>query len=149
MYAYIPPLRNKFLVDSVGSKIHSELSKGIEMIFPTYLQVSRSIGKCALDIIVDSGSVTVVTPSELQYSCYSGNVPGLHTILRVKLLTPLTSGLPFLLCSSFVLTLLIRKRCLIVLLFCSIVLRSQTYLRSKTPDSLLCSISSYCACCAP
>ena len=76
-------------------------------------------------------SVTVVTPSQLQYSCNSGNVPRPHIILRVKLLTPFTSRLSFLLCSSFVLTLLIRNRHLVVLLFCSIVLRSQTYLRSK------------------
>ena len=75
--------------------------------------------------------VTVVTPSQLQYSCNSGNVPGPHVILRVELLTPFTSGLPFLLCSPFVSTLLIRKRRLVVLLFFSIVLRSQTYLWSK------------------
>ena len=84
-----------------------------------------------------------------RYSCYSGNVPGLHILLWVKLLTPFTSGLPFLLCSSFVLTLLIRKHCLIVLSFHSIVLCSQTYLRSITPNSLLCSISGYSACCTP
>ena len=84
-----------------------------------------------------------------RYSCYSGNVPGLHISLRVELLTLFTSGLPFLLCSSFVLTLLIRKHRLVVLSFCSLVLRSQTYLRSITPNSLLCSISGYCACCAP
>ena len=47
--------------------------------------------------------VTVVTPSQLRYSCYSSNVPRLHIILQVELLTPFTSGLPFLLCSSFVL----------------------------------------------
>ena len=87
-----------------------------------------------------SESVTIVTPSQLWYSCYSGNDPGPHIILQVELLTPSTSGLPFLLCSPFVLTLLVRKCCLVVLLFCSIVLRSQTYLQSKTPDSLLCSI---------
>ena len=74
----------------------------------------------------------IITPSQLRYSCYSSNVPGLHIILWVELLTPFTSELPFLLCSSFVSTLLIRKRRLVVLLFCSIVLRSQTYLRSKT-----------------
>ena len=28
------------------------------------------------------------------YSSYSGNVPGLHILLRVELLTPFTSGLP-------------------------------------------------------
>ena len=84
-----------------------------------------------------------------QYSCYSGNVPGLYILLRVELLTPFTSGLPFLLCSSFVLTLLIRKQRLVVLLFRSIVLRSQTYLQSVTLNSLLCSISGYSACCAP
>ena len=82
---------------------------------------------------------------ELCYNCKhqvnSGNVPGPHSILRVELLTPSTSGLPFLLGSPFVSTLLIRKRRLVVLLFCSIVLRSQTYLASETPDSLLCSIS--------
>ena len=89
--------------------------------------------------------VTVVTPSQLWYSCNSGNVPGPHIILQDKLLTPFTSGLPFLLCSPFVLSLLIRNRHLVVLLFCSIILRSQTYLQSKTPDSLLCSISGYCA----
>ena len=94
-------------------------------------------------------SVTVVTPSQLRYTCYSDNVPGLHIKLQVELLTPFTSGLPFLLCSSFVLTLLIRKRHLVVLSFCSIVLRSQTNLQSETPNSLLCSISGYCACCAP
>ena len=66
-----------------------------------------------------------------RYSCYSGNVPGLHILLRVELLTPFTSGIPFLLCSSFVLTLLIRKHCLVVLSFHSIVLHSQTHLRSK------------------
>ena len=82
--------------------------------------------------------VTVVTPSQLRYSCNSGNVPGLHIILQVELLTPFTSRLPFLLCSSFVLTLLIRKHRLVVLSFCSIVLHSQTYLRSVTPNSLLC-----------
>ena len=32
-----------------------------------------------------------------RYSGYSGNVPGLHILLQVKLLTPFTSGLPFLL----------------------------------------------------
>ena len=94
-------------------------------------------------------NVTVVTPSRLRYSCYSGNVPGLHIILQVELLTLFTSRLPFLLCSSFVSTLLIRKHRLVVLLFCSIVLCSQTYLRSETPDSLLCSNSGYWACCAP
>ena len=73
----------------------------------------------------------VVTPSQLRYSCYSGKVPGPHIILQVELLTPSTSGLPFLLCSPFVLTLLIRKCRLVVLLFCPIVLRSQTYLRSE------------------
>ena len=72
--------------------------------------------------------VTVVTPSQLRYSCYSGNVLGPHITLRVELLTPFTSTLPFLLCSSFVLSLLIRKHHLVVLLFCSIVLRSQTHL---------------------
>ena len=45
--------------------------------------------------------VTIVTPSQLWYSCYSSNVPGLHIILRVELLTLFTSGLPFLLYSSF------------------------------------------------
>ena len=73
--------------------------------------------------------VTIVTPSQLRYSCNSGNVPRLHIILQVELLTLFTSGLPFLLCSSFVLTLLIRQCRLVVLLFCSIVLHSQTYLR--------------------
>ena len=73
----------------------------------------------------------IVTPSQLRYSCYSSNVPGLHIILWVELLTLFTSGLPFLLCSSFVSTLLIRNRHLVVLLFYSIVLRSQTYLQSK------------------
>ena len=77
------------------------------------------------------GTVTVVTPSQLRYSCNSGNVPGPQIILQVELLTLFTSGLPFLLCSSFVLTLLIRNHRLVVLLFCSIVLRSQTYLRSE------------------
>ena len=76
-------------------------------------------------------SVTVVTPSQLRYSCYSGNVPRLHIILRAKLLTLFTSGLPSLLCSSFVLTLLNRKHHLDVHLFWSIVLRSQTHLRSE------------------
>ena len=75
-----------------------------------------------------------------RYSGYSGNVPGLHILLRDKLLTPFTSELPFLLCSSFVLTLLIRKHHLVILSFHSIVLRSQTYLRSVTPKSFLCSI---------
>ena len=75
--------------------------------------------------------VTVVTPSQLRYSWNSSNVPGPHIILRVKLLTPFTSGLPFLLCSSFVLTLLIRKHHLVFLLFCSIVLHSQIYLQSE------------------
>ena len=84
-----------------------------------------------------------------RYSCYSSNVPRLHISLQVELLTPFTSGLPFLLCSSFVLTLLIRKHRLVVLSFCSIVLCSQTYLQSETLNSLLCSISGYCACCAP
>ena len=84
-----------------------------------------------------------------RYSGYSSNVPGLHILLRVELLTPFTSGLPFLLCSSFVLTLLIRKQRLVVLSIRSIVLRSQTYLRSVTPNSLLCSISGYSACCTP
>ena len=84
-----------------------------------------------------------------QYSGYSGNVPGLHILLRVKLLTLFTSGLPFLLCSSFVLTLLIREHRLVVLSFRSIVLRSQTYLQSVTPNSLLCPLSGYSACCAP
>ena len=93
--------------------------------------------------------VMVVAPSQLRYSYYSGNVPRFHIILWVKLLTLFTSGLPFLLCSSFVLTLLIRKCRLVILSFCSIVLCSQTYLRSKTPDSLLYSILGYCACCAP
>ena len=73
-------------------------------------------------------AVMIVTPSQLWYSCNSGNVPGPHIILRVKLLTPFTSRLPFLLCSPFISTLLIRNRRLVVLLFCSIVLRSQTYL---------------------
>ena len=100
-------------------------------------------------VIVSNPFVMVVTPSQLQYSCYSGNVPGLHILLRVELLTPFTSGLPFLLCSSFDLTLLIRKHRLVVLSFCSIVLCSQTYLRSETPNSLLCSMSGHCACCAP
>ena len=36
------------------------------------------------------------------YSCYSGNVPGLHILLWVELLTLFTSGLPFLLCSPFI-----------------------------------------------
>ena len=76
-------------------------------------------------------NVTVVTPSQLWYSCNSGNVPGPHIILRVELLTPFTSGLSFLLCSSFVLTLLIRKCHFVVLLFCSIVLHSQIYLWSE------------------
>ena len=73
----------------------------------------------------------------IRYSDYSGNVPGLHILLQVKLLTPFTSGLPFLLCSSFVLTLLIREHCLVVLSFCSIVLRSQTHLQSELRNSLL------------
>ena len=83
-----------------------------------------------------------------RYSGYSSNVPGLHILLQVELLTPFTSGLPFLLCSSFILTLLVRKHHLVVLSFHSIVLRSQTYLRSVTPNSLLCSISGYSTCCA-
>ena len=83
-----------------------------------------------------------------RYSGYSGNVPGLHILLWVELLTPFTSRLPFLLCSSFILTLLIREHRLVVLSFCSIVLRSQTYLRSEfqTP---CCPLSGYSACCAP
>ena len=93
--------------------------------------------------------VMVVTPSQLRYTCNSSNVPGPHIILRVKFLTSFTSRLPFLLCFLFVLTLLIRKGRLVVLLFCSIVLHSQTYLRSKTPDSLLCSIPGYWAFYAP
>ena len=83
-----------------------------------------------------------------RYSGYSGNVPGLHILLQVELLTPFTSGLPFLLCSSFVLTLLIREHCLVILSFCSIVLCSQTYLRSKL-QTPCCPLSGYSACCAP
>ena len=92
--------------------------------------------------------VMIVTPSQLRYSCNSGNVPGPHIILWVELLTPSTSGLPFLLCSPFILTLLIRKHRLVILLFCSIVLCSQTSLRSETLDSL-CPISGYHAFYAP
>ena len=88
-------------------------------------------------------NITVVTPINSGISCNSGNIPRPHIILQVKLLTPFTSGLPFLLCSPFVSTLLIRKRRLVVLLICSIILCSQIYLQSKTPEFLLCSILGY------
>ena len=76
---------------------------------------------------LDSIFVTVVTPSQLSTPVTPVMSPD-FICLRVELLTPFTSGLPFLLCSSFVLTLLIRKHRLVVLSFRSIVLRSQTYL---------------------
>ena len=49
----------------------------------------------------------------IQYSSHSGNVPGLHLLLQVELLTPSTSGLLFLLCSSFVLVIAVLKKMMI------------------------------------